>query len=86
MKKEHLDIVWDSCTEFERSEITFTEFLEKLGRALESASTLEAKTIGEMTREVQVAMLSGSFHEMRDILGQVKRKVAFQARREDAIY
>jgi len=80
MKKEHLDVVWDSCSEFEKANITFTEFLEKLGKALESASILEAKQIGEMTRNLEFAMVSGSYDEMKKILDSTKRHVARQIR------
>lgn len=80
MKKEHLDVVWDSCSEFEKANITFTEFLEKLGKALESASLVEAKEIGEMTRNLEYAMVSGSYEEMKKILDGTKRQIARQIR------
>ncbi len=80
MKKEHLDIVWDSCSEFEKANITFGEFLEKLGRAMESASVVEAKYIGEMTRALEFAMVSGSYDEMKKILDGTKKKIATQIR------
>jgi 6,7-dimethyl-8-ribityllumazine synthase len=83
MKKEHLDMVWDSCSEFERANITFSEFLEKLGKALESANVHEAKFIGEITRSLEFAMVSGSYEEMRKILEGTKKKVAVQIRSVD---
>lgn len=75
MKKEHLDIVWDSCTEFEKANISFGEFLDKLGRAIESADTTEAKFIGEMTRNLEFAMVSGSYEEMKKILDGTRKRV-----------
>jgi len=84
MKKEHLDVVWDSCSEFEKANITFSEFIEKLGRALESANLHEAKLIGEMTRNLEFAMVSGSYEEMKKILEATKRQIARQIRNAES--
>ncbi|MDD2998133.1 MAG: hypothetical protein EOM80_10665 [Erysipelotrichia bacterium] len=81
MKKEHLDIVWESCSEFERSNISFNEFLEKLGKAMESASTPEARTIGALARNLEHAVSSGSFGEIQLLLKDMKYRVATEISR-----
>ncbi len=80
MKKEHLDIVWDSCSELEKANITFGEFLEKLGRATESANIGEMQLLCEMTRNLEIALMSGSSEEIMNILGILKNQVAVRIR------
>lgn len=80
MKKEHLDIVWDSCSELERANITFGEFLEKLGRAMESATVGEMQLISEMSRNLELALVSGSSDEILKLLDILKNQVADRIR------
>ena len=76
MKKEHLEIVWDSCSELEKSTISFGEFLEKLGQTLESADIREARFIGEIARNLEMALFSGTFDEIERILEHTKRRIS----------
>jgi hypothetical protein len=76
MKKEHLEIVWDSCSELEKSTISFGEFLEKLGKTLESADLREARFIGEIARNLEMALFSGTFDEIERILEHTKRRIS----------
>lgn len=78
MKKEHIDLVWESLENFDRANISFGDFLEHLGRALESASVSEAKIIGEATRSLEFALVSGSNEEVRRIMKSLKAKVVSQ--------
>ncbi|MFZ5950354.1 MAG: hypothetical protein ACOYXC_06595 [Candidatus Rifleibacteriota bacterium] len=78
MKKEHIDLVWESLEDFDRANISFGDFLEHLGRALESASIPEAKIIGEATRNLEFALVSGSSNEVRRIMKSLKAKVVAQ--------
>ncbi|PKL43389.1 MAG: hypothetical protein CVV41_10035 [Candidatus Riflebacteria bacterium HGW-Riflebacteria-1] len=80
MKKEHLEIVWDSCSELEKSTITFGEFLEKLGRSLESADMREARFIGEIARNLELAMFSGTYDDIEKILDHTKRRISQKIR------
>ena len=83
MKKEHLDMVWDSCSELEKSTISFGEFLEKLGRSLESANLREARFLGELARNLELAMFSGTFDDIEKILDHTKRRIAQKIRVTD---
>ncbi|HAE40341.1 MAG TPA: hypothetical protein DCG57_17160 [Candidatus Riflebacteria bacterium] len=80
MKKEHLEIVWDSCSELEKSTITFGEFLEKLGRSLESADMREARFIGQIARNLELAMFSGTYDDIEKILDHTKRRISQKIR------
>lgn len=83
MKKEHLEIVWDSCSELEKSTISFGEFLEKLGRSLESASLREARFIGDIARSLELAMFSGTNDDVDKILDHTKRRISQKIRVTD---
>lgn len=78
MKKEHIDLVWESLENFDRANISFGDFLEHLGRALESASVSEAKLIGEATRNLEFALVSGSNNEVQRIMRSLKGKIVSQ--------
>lgn len=78
MKKEHIDLVWESLENFDRANISFGDFLEHLGRALESASVSEAKLIGEATRSLEFALVSGSNNEVQRIMRSLKGKIVSQ--------
>ncbi len=80
MKKEHLDIVWDSCSELEKANISFGEFLEKLGKAMESANLGETQLIREMANNLEVALMSGSSEEIMKLLDILKTQVAVKIR------
>lgn len=80
MKKEHLAIVWDSCSEFEKANISFGEFLEKLGRAMESASSSEAGAIRELVRNLEFSLVSGSPDDISYLLDFMKRQVEAKIR------
>ncbi|PKL48949.1 MAG: hypothetical protein CVV42_08110 [Candidatus Riflebacteria bacterium HGW-Riflebacteria-2] len=83
MKKEHLEIVWDSCSELEKSTISFGEFLEKIGRTLESANLREARFIGEIARNLELAMFSGTYEDIEKILDHTKRRISQKIRVTD---
>ncbi len=83
MKKEHIDLVWESLENFDRANISFGDFLEHLGRALESATVSEAKIIGEATRNLEFALVSGSSKEVQRIMKTLKAKVASQLQPEE---
>ena len=83
MKKEHLEIVWDSCSELEKSTISFGEFLEKIGRTLESANLREARFIGEIARNLELAMFSGTYEDIEKILDHTKRRISQKIRITD---
>ncbi len=83
MKKEHLEIVWDSCSELEKSTISFGEFLEKIGRTLESANLREARFIGEIARNLELAMFSGTCEDIEKILDHTKRRISQKIRVTD---
>ncbi|NLF97008.1 MAG: hypothetical protein GX569_09740 [Candidatus Riflebacteria bacterium] len=83
MKKEHLEIVWDSCSELEKSTISFGEFLEKIGRTLESADLREARFIGEIARNLELAMFSGTYEDIEKILDHTKRRISQKIRVTD---
>lgn len=78
MKKEHIDLVWESLENFDRANISFGDFLEHLGKALESADVSEAKVIGEATRNLEFALVSGSNTEVQRILKNLKTKIINQ--------
>ncbi|GAB4272570.1 MAG: hypothetical protein Kow0029_11310 [Candidatus Rifleibacteriota bacterium] len=80
MKKEHIDLVWESLNDFEKSNITFSLFLEKLGKALESADVAEAKMIGEATRNIEFALVSGSTQEVRKLMNELKTNLERECR------
>ncbi len=82
MNKEHLDIVWDSCSELEKANISFGEFLEKIGRAMESASGSEVELVKKMACNLEVALMSGSSDEILKILDILKTQVAIKIRAE----
>ena len=83
MKKEHLEIVWDSCSELEKSTISFGEFLEKIGRSLESANLREARFIGDIARNLEMAMFSGTYEDIEMILDHTKRRISKKIRVTD---
>ncbi len=80
MDKDHLAIIWDSCSELERANISFGQFLEKLGRAMESANCGETQLIHEMARNLEIALMSGSTEEMISLLDVLKNQVAVKIR------
>ena len=80
MDKEHLAIIWDSCSELERANITFGQFLEKLGRATATASCGETKLIQEMARNLEIALMTGSTEEIFNLLNILKSQVARKIR------
>jgi hypothetical protein len=82
MKKEHIDIVWKSLENFDRANISFSDFLEELGKALESANVSEAKKIGEATRELENALVSGSSIEVQKIMKRLKRGLVSELQTE----
>ncbi|MDN5278866.1 MAG: hypothetical protein PWR01_2831 [Clostridiales bacterium] len=82
MKKEHIDLVWNSLEDFDKANITFGDFLEHLGKAMESASVSEAKTIGEVTRDLEFAIVSGSSKEVKRIMKDVKNQIRANLRSE----
>lgn len=56
MKNEHIEMVWESIAKFQVGSINFWDFLDKLGKSLESASVEESKIIGEASRELDFVL------------------------------
>lgn len=83
MKKEHIKLIWESLNEFEKANISFSDFLEHLGKAMESATVAEAKVIGEATRNIEFALVSGSAKEVKRIMGTLKTSFVPQLRPSD---
>lgn len=77
MKMEHVELVWESLEDFEKAGLTFGDLLERFGKALESASICEAKTIGEAARNLEFAIVEGSDHEVVEILEKMKVSFLF---------
>ncbi len=75
MKKEHINMVWQSLENFERANITFNDFLEQLGLALESASVAEGMLIGEATRNLEYALVNGSDQDVKKVMESLRTKV-----------
>jgi hypothetical protein len=73
MKIAHVELVWETLSQFERNELAFDHFLNKLGEALETASVAEAKLIGEMSRELDFAL--SNTPERTEEIGQIIRKL-----------
>lgn len=65
MKIEHIEMVWESIAQFQASSINFGDFLEKLGKSLESASIEEAKIIGETSRELDFILVAEPWHKKK---------------------
>jgi hypothetical protein len=80
MDKDYLAIIWDSCSELERANITFGQFLEKLGRAMATANCGETQLIKEMARNLEVALMTGSTEEIVALLNILKNQVASKIR------
>jgi hypothetical protein len=75
MKKEHINLVWQSLENFERANITFNDFLEQLGLALESASVAEGMLIGEATRNLEYALVNGSDQDVKRVMENLRTNV-----------
>lgn len=56
MKIDHVELLWASLSQFEKNNLTFGDFLDRLGKSLETATVAEAKLIGETTRELDFAL------------------------------
>lgn len=56
MKMEHVELVWESLAQFEKDNLTFGDFIDRLGKSLETATLKEAKLIGEATRELDFSL------------------------------
>ena len=80
MKMEHVELVWESLAQFERERLTFGDFLEHLGKSLESADITEAKIIGEAARELDFALATnrGAKRTVTQIIGKMKSRLMSQ--------
>lgn len=72
MKMEHIELVFESVERFEKASLTLADFLERLGKALESASVREAKAIGEIARKLEYAIFEGADEDVASILRKMK--------------
>ncbi len=80
MKIEHIEMVWESIAQFQASNINFGDFLEKLGRSLESANLQEAKIIGETSRELDFVIAAEPWHrkKIERITGNLRNRLLAQ--------
>ena len=78
MKKEHIDLVWNSLNDFEKSNMTFGDFLDRLGIALESASLVEAKLIGETARNLEFIINSGEKSKTHNLIQTLRQGLSSQ--------
>ena len=60
-----------------------SEFLEKIGRSLESANLREARFIGDIARNLEMAMFSGTYEDIEMILDHTKRRISKKIRVTD---
>lgn len=84
MKQEHIKLVWESLEDFDKANITFGVFLDHLGKAMESATLLEAKMIGEAIRNIDFAMISGSNNDLKRVITTMKSDFVPKFRTTDA--
>ncbi|MBU1105833.1 MAG: hypothetical protein KKB51_04110 [Candidatus Riflebacteria bacterium] len=77
MKMEHIELVWESLAQFERERLTFGDFLEHLGKSLESADIMEAKIIGEAARELDFALATNPNAKIKvtQVIGKMKSRL-----------
>lgn len=80
MKIEHIEMVWASIAQFQKSSINFWDFLDRLGESLESASLEEAKIIGEASRELDYVLAAEPWHKRKieRITGSLRNKLLTQ--------
>ena len=80
MKIEHIEMVWESIAQFQKSSINFWDFLDRLGKSLESASLEEAKIIGEASRELDYVLTAEPWHKRKieRITGNLRNKLLVQ--------
>lgn len=80
MKIEHIEMVWESIAQFQVSNLNFGDFLDRLGKSLESASLEEAKIIGEASRELDFVLAAEPWHKRKieRITGQLRSRLLTQ--------
>lgn len=80
MKIEHIEMVWESIAQFQKSSINFWDFLDRLGKSLESANLEEAKIIGEASRELDFVLAAEPWHKRKieRITGNLRNKLQTQ--------
>ena len=80
MKMEHVELVWESLAQFEKERLTFGDFLEHLGKAIESADVTEARLIGEAARELDFALVTdpGANRKVAQIISRMKHDLLSQ--------
>jgi hypothetical protein len=78
MKKEHIDLVWNSLNDFEKANMSFGDFLDRLGIALESASVSEAKLIGETARNLEFILDSGQKSKTHRLIEALRKGLSSQ--------
>ena len=71
--------IYSACELFEQTKINFSNFCDMLGEVLDLANPLEAKRIGELTRELELAIVTNDQTGVRSILGQFQTE--FNAKR-----
>ena len=80
MKMDHVDLLWESLSQFEKNNLTFGDFLDRLGKSLETATVAEAKLIGETTRELDFALTKCPTRtgNVRKIISRLKSNLVSQ--------
>jgi hypothetical protein len=80
MKMEHIEMVWASIAQFQNTKLTFGDFLEHLGKSLESATVHEARIIGEAARELDfvIAKEPHKTDKVEGIINELRSKLLSQ--------
>lgn len=80
MKMDHVELLWESLSQFEKNNLTFADFLDRLGKSLETATVAEAKLIGETTRELDFALTKSASRtgKVRKIISRLKANLVSQ--------
>ncbi len=74
VKMDQFELIWESLSQFEKENITFDDFLDRMGKSLENATITEAKLIGEATRELDFALTQypSETGRVRNIMSRLK--------------
>jgi len=86
MKMDHIELLWESLSQFEKDKLTFADFLDRLGKSLETATVVEAKLIGETTRELDFALTKSASRtgKVRKIISRLKTNLVTQLKAKAA--
>lgn len=86
MKLDHIELLWESLSQFEKEKLTFADFLDRLGKSLETATVAEAKLIGETTRELDFVLTKSASRtgKVRKIISRLKSNLVTQLKAKAA--